>query len=166
MKKRFTATPVFAASEFDRLLSGVKEAFNVSDAAARIIANWYYNEEIDFDEFEDMDEFIEYVQSDIPEMLEAADRDEDFYLVVKELKQDGYDLEEFEDFEEDEILQMAQLHFEYGTNYKLRDFSGDQEAYDQYLDLVDLGPAGFYEEYKDTLDFHDDFISEYGCEDY
>ena len=31
-----------------------------------------------------------------------------------------------------------------------------------YSELQDLGPAGFYEEYKDKLEFDTDFVREYG----
>lgn len=36
-----------------------------------------------------------------------------------------------------------------------------EDLYNYYLELVDLGPSGFYEEFKDSLDFSSDFASEY-----
>ena len=38
--------------------------------------------------------------------------------------------------------------------------------WDFYLELRDLGPEGFYEEYKDQYEFSDDFKAEYGLNDF
>ena len=64
MKKEFTAEPVLASVEFDKLLSWIKEAFDISDKAARIIANWYDEEYIidDFEEKEDSGDCWRMVQ--------------------------------------------------------------------------------------------------------
>lgn len=40
------------------------------------------------------------------------------------------------------------------------------ELWDFYLELRDLGPEGFYEEYKDQYEFSDDFKAEYGLNDF
>lgn len=63
-------------------------------------------------------------------------------------------------------LDAAQITYEYGTYYDEEDFEGDTEAYRIYFDeLLNLGPEGFYEEYKDQLDFSEEFISEYGYDE-
>lgn len=43
--------------------------------------------------------------------------------------------------------------------------SSYSRLYDFYQNLLDLGPAGFYEEYKDKLNFSADFVAEYGYEE-
>lgn len=74
----------------------------------------------------------------------------------------------------DIILDVVKGKYETGHGY-LEDKGDYEEAlgrrltdakYEQleefYSDLMDLGPEGFYEEYKDMLDFDPDFIAEYG----
>ena len=39
------------------------------------------------------------------------------------------------------------------------------EGWEYYCELVNLGPAGFYEEFKDDYDFDPMFVQEYGYED-
>lgn len=63
-----------------------------------------------------------------------------------------------------DLLDMAQMSFETGVRFDEGDFE-DSEDFDKYQQLIDLGPAGFYEEYKDTLDFDPDFVAEYGVEE-
>ena len=41
----------------------------------------------------------------------------------------------------------------------------EQKAADFYVELTNLGPAGFYEEFQDELEFSDAFRREYGIED-
>lgn len=160
MKKKFTAKPVLASSEFDTLLSWVKDALDISDKAAKIIANWYYDEYA-IDDFDSKEDFMDFIQEDIYSMVEAADKDSDYSLVVRELKNDGYEFDDAE-FSEEEILEMVMLHFEYGQDYDLEDFEGNEDAYNEYFDLLDLGPKRFYEEYKDKINFSERFIDEYG----
>ena len=62
-------------------------------------------------------------------------------------------------------------HFSFETKHDFkRDFEGIQSevvdaAWEYYCELVNLGPVGFYEEFKDDYDFDPDFVSEYGCYD-
>lgn len=63
-----------------------------------------------------------------------------------------------------DLLDMAQVSFETGVRFDEGDFE-DSEDFGKYQQLMDLGPAGFYEEYKDTLDFDPDFVAEYGVEE-
>ena len=37
-----------------------------------------------------------------------------------------------------------------------------KKDWEYYCELVDLGPAGFYEEFKDVYDFDPMFVEEYG----
>lgn len=41
-------------------------------------------------------------------------------------------------------------------------YRATKSMFDFYTECRDLGPSGFYEEYKDELDFSDEFIAEYG----
>ena len=78
------------------------------------------------------------------------------------------------DFQKDVIKEIALADFECGhfttAEFFLDDEEGDfagaeQAAADYYQELVDMGPAGFYEEFKDELDFDPDFVAEYSDED-
>ena len=69
--------------------------------------------------------------------------------------------EDFNEFDEDDVLDMALMSYESGHNFERSDFSSD-ERYQEYVELMEMGPAGFYDEYKDELDFSDDFVSEFG----
>ena len=60
-----------------------------------------------------------------------------------------------------EVLEAAQMSFESGQRFNESDFDNDNQWSD-YLELIELGPAGFYEEFKDELDFDPDFIREFG----
>ena len=74
----------------------------------------------------------------------------------------------------DLIKEIALMDFEAGhftgAEFFIEDKEGDftgveQEAADYYQELIDMGPAGFYEEFADELDFDPDFIAEYGEEE-
>lgn len=71
-----------------------------------------------------------------------------------------------------EIMETVAMSFETGhtafeskEDFK-RDFEGNSKivdtAWDYYCELVNLGPAGFYEEFKDVYDFDSMFVGEYG----
>ena len=75
-----------------------------------------------------------------------------------------------------EIIETVAMSFETGhtafeskEDFK-RDFEYDSKvvdaAWDYYCELVNMGPAGFYEEFKDKYDFDPMFVSEYGDADY
>lgn len=61
----------------------------------------------------------------------------------------GYaeDYEEFSDWLRDEGIEPS------------------EELYDYYIELLDYGPTGFYQEFKDELDFDSDFVREFGIEE-
>ena len=77
--------------------------------------------------------------------------------------------------EKNEILDFVLMSYETGHfPYKTRrDFLDDPEnefidreaAWEFYEELVNLGPWEFYEEYKDELEFSEDYIMEYGIDD-
>lgn len=62
------------------------------------------------------------------------------------------------------ILKIIQSCFETGhICIEQEDFETFKD-YEQALELLDLGPSGFYEEFKKKLKFDKDFIAEYGKE--
>lgn len=76
----------------------------------------------------------------------------------------------------DIILEIVQGEFETGHNiadskeefFKIMKDEGIRPStrmWDFYKECHDLGPSGFYAEYKDVLDFDPMFVSEYGAED-
>lgn len=76
--------------------------------------------------------------------------------------------------QKDLIKEIALMDFECGhfttAEFFVEDEEGDftgveQEAANYYQDLIDLGPAGFYEEFAGELDFGPDFVAEYGDEE-
>lgn len=77
-----------------------------------------------------------------------------------------------------QVLEMVQMEYESGHLIGGDDFNefkkvlkddgitaNFKKLYDYYLELHDLGPSGFYQEYKDTLEFDSDFVAEYGDEE-
>ena len=58
----------------------------------------------------------------------------------------------------DDYVQFARLLEEDGL-------MADDSMWNLYVECHDLGPVGFYEEYKDILDFSDEFKSEYAYEE-
>ena len=61
----------------------------------------------------------------------------------------------------EEPLEMALMSFESGHSFDPKDFNSKSD-YEKYCKYMDYGPAGFYEEFHDKLDFSSDFIEEYG----
>lgn len=66
-------------------------------------------------------------------------------------------------FSELDELEIAASILEH---YPELDLNGQKQVYEQaceyYLELVNLGPVGFYEEFKDVYDFDPMFVEEYG----
>lgn len=76
--------------------------------------------------------------------------------------------------QENIIKEIALADFESGhftdMNFFIEDEEGDFEgvetaAADYYAELINMGPEGFYEEFRDELDFDPDFAAEYGDEE-
>lgn len=70
---------------------------------------------------------------------------------------------------EREIMEIVAAGFETGHHAfeTYADFKREcpglgKKGWEYYCELVDLGPAGFYEEFKDHYDFDPMFIAEYG----
>ena len=77
--------------------------------------------------------------------------------------------------QENIIKEIALADFESGHFTDMNLFIEDEEgdfagvetaAADYYAKLINMGPEGFYEEFRDELDFDPDFVAEYGDEDY
>jgi hypothetical protein len=66
-----------------------------------------------------------------------------------------------EDETKETPLELALMSFETGHSFEEDDFE-EESDYEEYSEYMELGPVGFYEEYKDELEFSADFISEYG----
>lgn len=54
---------------------------------------------------------------------------------------------------------------EFEQNLKDDGIEATYDLYNFYIELVDMGPVGLYEEYKDSYDFDPSFIAEYGYEE-
>lgn len=67
-------------------------------------------------------------------------------------------------FETGHLLLREQHDF----NREFQHLSHDekQEAWKYYRELVDMGPSGFYQAFKDTYDFDPMFVEEYGGEEH
>ena len=95
------------------------------------------------------------VKSEITESLNESISEDDKNVILDAVNGEfvtghGY-LEDKRDFEEMLDRRLSDKKFD--------------ELFEYYSELQDLGPSGFYEEYKDVLDFDPDFISEYGDTD-
>lgn len=105
---------------------------------------------------------------------------EDYVIATCGYNEDESDNEFFEnlqalkesDFNKDLIINMVKDGFETGHPYiDYEEFSQDEEigdinaAWEFYNKLINLGPAGFYNEYYDELEFSDDYKAEYGSEE-
>lgn len=75
------------------------------------------------------------------------------------------------DEEKNELINIVAMSFETGhfSFDNFEDFKNEcshmtnlEAAWAYYNELVNMGPAGFYEEFKDVYDFDDMFVSEYG----
>ena len=69
------------------------------------------------------------------------------------------------------LRDMAAISFETGhfPFETFEDFKDEfphrsQEHWEHYCELINLGPAGFYEEFKDEYDFDPMFIEEYSLQ--
>ena len=96
-------------------------------------------------------ENLQLMKENLTPIKESA-FDNDFILdIVKMGYETGHQVfDSYEDFIEDEEVQ---------------DIEDKEAAWDFYCNLIDMGPAGFYEEYRDELDFDPSFIAEYSEDD-
>lgn len=56
------------------------------------------------------------------------------------------------------------MSFESGHRTDKNDFKSIED-YQKYLEYMNMGPEGFYEEFKDDLDFDDMFVEEYAYDE-
>ena len=63
--------------------------------------------------------------------------------------------------DESDILEKALSSFETGHLANQDDFDSYEE-YEKYCGYMEYGPVDFYNEFRDELNFSDDFVSEYG----
>lgn len=68
-----------------------------------------------------------------------------------------------------EIVEVVAMSFETGhfsfdgfEDFKREYPESSKKAWEYYCELVNLGPAGFYEEFKDAYDFDPMFVKECG----
>jgi hypothetical protein len=64
------------------------------------------------------------------------------------------------DFETGHI--SAENYDEFRSLFRGEDINPTTELYDYYIELRELGPTGFYQEFKDKYDFDDFFVQEFG----
>lgn len=68
------------------------------------------------------------------------------------------------ELDESDILETALSSYETGHLANRDDFDSYEE-YEKYCGYMEYGPVDFYNEFRDELDFSDDFVSEYGCKE-
>ena len=156
--------------------------FKTHSYVANIISTPQYVELIkkliDSDKYEYDPDFNDYVK--YTEYGQITIIIEDKYITIEVMYNDDEDY--FNEnlipikestFDNDFILDIVKMGYETGHQIfdRYEDFIEDEEvqdiddkeaAWDFYCDLIDMGPAGFYEEYRDELDFDPSFIAEYG----
>ena len=156
--------------------------FKTHSYVANIISTPQYVELIkkliDSDKYEYDPDFNDYVK--YTEYGQITIIIEDKYITIEVMYNDDEDyfnenliLIKESAFDNDFILDIVKMGYETGHQIfdSYEDFIEDEEvqdiddkeaAWDFYCDLIDMGPAGFYEEYRDELDFDPSFIAEYG----
>lgn len=72
-----------------------------------------------------------------------------------------------------EIIEVVAMSFETGhiafetyEDFKREYPNLDKDAWNFYNDLLSMGPAGFYQEFKDERTWDLDFVAEYGWDDF
>lgn len=133
----------FVASDGDRIVS-----FKVP----------YSDMKFDWTHFEDD---IDYILTAVNEEF-AADSRMNVHNADTDAASNILASDDDEDFSDP--LEAAQMSFESGHYANENDFKSDED-YQQYLEYMDMGPEGFYEEFKDDLDFDEMFVAEYGYDE-
>lgn len=91
--------------------------------------------------------------------------DDDVAYILNDVESEFVDgLDAAEDLDYSDPLEAAQMSFESGHRADKNDFKSIKD-YQQYLEYMDMGPEGFYEEFKDDLDFDDMFVEEYAYDE-
>lgn len=73
------------------------------------------------------------------------------------------------DEQKQELMEVVAMSFETGhfsfetyEDFKREYLNLGKDGWEYYLELVNMGPVGFYEEFKDVYDFDPMFVEEYG----
>lgn len=82
-------------------------------------------------------------------------------IIQENKKIKGYDAD---------IVDVVQMYFENGGTIEEYDDWASEEGdtpetkrrYEEYIDLINLGPSGFLEKFEDDLDFDNSYVDEYG----
>lgn len=90
------ASNILASSKLThkKFVNLLKRHFKFSEDAANIVANWYEQEDI-LDNFDDIDELLNYIDDDIYDMLDASTNEEEYDIVSKYLNTDTNDDREY-----------------------------------------------------------------------
>lgn len=90
------ASNILAASKLThkKFVNLLKRHFKFSEDAANIVANWYEQEDV-LDNFDDIDELLNYIDDDIYDMLDASTNKEEYNVVSKYLNPDTDDGREY-----------------------------------------------------------------------
>ena len=92
------ASNILAASKLThkKFVNLLKRHFKFSEDAANIVANWYEQEDV-LDNFDDIDELLNYIDDDIYDMLDASTNKEEYDIVSKYLNIDTNDGREYDE---------------------------------------------------------------------
>lgn len=112
------------------------------------VEEWFEDTKMNYPE--DLDE-LKKVNESLNESISKNDRDIIIDAVKCEFETGHGYMEDKDEFEETIGRRLTAAKYE-----ELKEF---------YSELQDLGPAGFYEEYKDKLEFDPDFVEEFGYEE-
>ena len=90
------ASNILASSKLThkKFVNLLKRHFKFSEDAANIVANWYEQDGI-LDDFDDIDELLNYIDDDIYDMLDASTTEEEYDIVSKYLNTDTNDDREY-----------------------------------------------------------------------
>ena len=90
------ASNILASSKLThkKFVNLLKRHFKFSEDAANIVANWYEQEDI-LDNFDDIDELLNYIDDDIYDMLDASTNEEEYDIVSRYLNTDTNDDREY-----------------------------------------------------------------------
>ena len=122
-----------------------------------------------------LDDLLCYEEDWIRDLIDLPLEDEETeeYIETKYKNKEDSD-NNISEKDKDIIIDAVKGEFETGHGYiedkdEFEEMLGRTLTIDEYEDLKefyselqDLGPAGFYEEYKDKLEFDTDFVREYG----
>lgn len=74
---------IICSSTSNSLANAIASSFGVSKEAANIVAQWYMNEDI-LEDYDDLEDALDYIRDDLPDMLEAASDPDEIQTVGAE----------------------------------------------------------------------------------